>query len=248
MMRIATYVICTSPRSGSTLLCDLLKSTGVAGNPGSWFHRPSLDGLGVSATEYDEADRVDRLFQAARGLGSGTSNVFGLRLQRDSFEFFFETLRRLHPVGTSDVNCFERSFGSTLFIHLSRRDKIEQAISCVRAQQTGLWHVAVDGSELERVAPHRDPHYDAAAIEAQVEIFAEFDRLWTAWFRQQRIEPFRVSYARLATDPALVTREILASLGLDPRRADDVEPGVAKMADATTEDWVSRYRAKPTPG
>lgn len=36
------YVICTSPRSGSTLLCKLLAATGQAGKPKSYFHKPDL--------------------------------------------------------------------------------------------------------------------------------------------------------------------------------------------------------------
>ncbi|MBT6203829.1 MAG: sulfotransferase, partial [Rhodospirillaceae bacterium] len=42
MARYQSYVICTSPRSGSTLLCSLLAATGLAGNPCSHFHDPSI--------------------------------------------------------------------------------------------------------------------------------------------------------------------------------------------------------------
>lgn len=252
MSRIATYVICTSPRSGSTLLCDLLAATGVAGNPQSWFHRPSLDdwaaALDVSREEEDDPAYVARLFAAARERGRGSGDIFGLRLQRHSFSFFFETLRTLHPANDADVETFERSFGPTRYIHLYREDKVEQAVSYVRAQQSGLWHVAADGSELERVAPHRDPHYDAVAIEAQVKIFGDYDRLWSAWFTHERIEPLRVPYARLADDPVAVTRQLLAGLGLDPHAADHIAPGVRKMADAITEDWLSRFRAEGAAG
>lgn len=248
MKRFATYVICTSPRSGSTLLCDMLRSTGVAGNPESWFHRPDLsewaEALGVSlVADADETNSVAALFEAARKLGTGSSELFGLRLQRDSFEFFFETLRRFDPDAGTDLERFERAFGSTVFIHLSRTDKIAQAVSCVRAMQTGLWHMAADGSELERSAPHRDPTYDRPAIEEHVETFTQADRLWADWFLEQNIAPVRISYAELADDPALVTRSTLTSLGLDPSHADNLEPGVRKLADATSEEWGARFRA-----
>ncbi|HMF66717.1 MAG TPA: Stf0 family sulfotransferase, partial [Phyllobacterium sp.] len=36
-----SYVICGTPRSGSTLLCDLLESTGIAGRPASYFRSES---------------------------------------------------------------------------------------------------------------------------------------------------------------------------------------------------------------
>ena len=197
-----------------------------------------------SATIAEEADYVSELFGAARQLGSRSGDVFGLRLQRDSCDFFFATLRRLHPHSNSDVEAFESSFGPTRFIHLFRDDKVEQAVSCVRAIQTGLWHVAADGSELERSAPHREPAYDAVAIQTHVETFLESDRFWSAWFSQQGITPIRVSYDLLAREPGPVLRGVLANLGLDPTRADDVEPGVQKMADAVSEEWVSRFRAE----
>src|SRR5687767_6906049 len=31
------YLVCATPRSGSTLLCEALKATGVAGRPGEYF-------------------------------------------------------------------------------------------------------------------------------------------------------------------------------------------------------------------
>ncbi len=34
-----SYLICATPRSGSTLLCGLLESSGVAGHPASYFNR-----------------------------------------------------------------------------------------------------------------------------------------------------------------------------------------------------------------
>ncbi len=34
-----SYIICATPRTGSTFLCDLLAATGVAGAPDSFFMR-----------------------------------------------------------------------------------------------------------------------------------------------------------------------------------------------------------------
>src|SRR5258707_11620961 len=34
---IHAYLVCSTPRSGSTLLCDALAKTGLAGNPGEFF-------------------------------------------------------------------------------------------------------------------------------------------------------------------------------------------------------------------
>ena len=138
---------------------------------------------------------------------------------------------------------FARVFGPTLFIHLSRIDKVGQAVSYLRAEQTGLWHVAPDVTELERVAPHREPVYDAARLRVIVEMLVDYDRVWNDWFAREGIAPLRLSYDDLAADPGGTLARVLAALGLDPAAADGVTPGVRKLADATSCDWVERFRA-----
>jgi trehalose 2-sulfotransferase len=39
-MRADAYLICATPRTGSSLLCGLLESAGVAGHPESYFRQP----------------------------------------------------------------------------------------------------------------------------------------------------------------------------------------------------------------
>ncbi|MGB3147903.1 MAG: Stf0 family sulfotransferase, partial [Paracoccaceae bacterium] len=169
-----SYVICTTPRSGSTLLCRLLSATGVAGMPDSHFHVPSLDGW---LKEYDLEDAIfasreaaiRAIIDAALACGMANTNIFGLRMQRGSFGFFMEQLALLSPKSMSDVERIESVLGQTEFIHLSRPDRVGQAISRLRAEQTGLWHRHADGSELERLAPPKEPHYDPGAIARHIE-------------------------------------------------------------------------------
>ncbi|MEM7269667.1 MAG: Stf0 family sulfotransferase, partial [Pseudomonadota bacterium] len=122
-------------------------------------------------------------------------------------------------------------------------DKGEQAVSKVRADQTGLWHVAPDGSELERLAPHRDPVYDAAALKAAYYEAVECDAAWARWFTAEGLSPLRLTYEDLAADPAAALRAVLDGLGLDAAHADGVLPGTAKLADEISADWARRLRA-----
>ncbi|MEM9499287.1 MAG: Stf0 family sulfotransferase [Pseudomonadota bacterium] len=252
MTRSGAYIICTSPRSGSTLLCSLLRATGAAGHPDSWFHDPSLQGwaanLGVAPGAATGRALFLSLIEAATRHGCAGGSLFALRLQRQSAPFFLETLRTLHPDAASDTARLQRCFGPTRFIHLTRRDKIEQAISHEIARQSGLWHRAADGSELERLAPDRTPAYDRAALEAQIRTFAAHDRDWCAWFDREGIAPLRLSYDDLADDPDATLRRVLAHLGLDADLAHGVRPGVRKLADATNRIWKERYLKDSAPG
>lgn len=248
MAAYTSYVICTSPRSGSTLLCKLLAATGVAGVPQSYFHMPSLaewmaDHDIAQQPAEPERDLLRRIFDAAMTAGRGGTGLFGLRLQRQSFAFFLEKLGVLHPGEANDADRFAAAFGRVLFIHLTRRDKVGQAVSFVKAQQTGLWHAAPDGTELERLSAPRDPVYDAAEIGTWHRRMTEYDRDWDAWFRREGVAPLRLTYEALAEDPQGILRTVLSGLGLDPDRANGVVPGVKRLSDAVSRDWAARFRA-----
>lgn len=128
-----------------------------------------------------------------------------------------------------------------IVLHLTRPDKIGQAVSYLKAQQTGLWHVAPDGSELERLAPHREPRYDREEIRACVETMSAYDRDWNDRFAREGIEPLRISYDDLAIDPIETLHHILDHLGLGQAATDGVTPGVRKLADSTNREWADRY-------
>lgn len=244
-----SYMICTSPRSGSTLLCRLLRQTGIAGFPESHFHAPALEKWQgyYGLREADFASRQDALgavFKAAVERGKGESDVFGLRMQRHSFEYFVQQLRALYPVLGNDRSRVEAAFGDTLFIHLTRENKLDQAISYVKAEQSGLWHRAADGTELERLSAPKDPVYDAAAIAAQLAEMTQMEAAWEAWFEAECITPLRVSYADLAAAPYEALGRVLAALGLRCAPIGAATPPVAKLADSTNLEWAARFRAE----
>ena len=78
------YIICTTPRSGSTLLCTLLEATKQAGHPWSFYHEPHFmqewaDAWGlpeaaiVPPTDYDKA-----YLEATIAAGRGSTSLFGI--------------------------------------------------------------------------------------------------------------------------------------------------------------------------
>src|SRR3954452_18480605 len=59
------YLVCATPRSGSTLLCHLLDDTGIAGHPEEYFEALQHSGLPRQPEEYFDRSRhaniVERL-------------------------------------------------------------------------------------------------------------------------------------------------------------------------------------------
>ena len=247
MGKYDSYIICTSPRSGSTLLCSLLAGTGIAGNPKSWFHDPSVsEWLNYFDLAHDtlhsECEILAQIFRSAINLGSGHSAIFGLRMQSHSFDFFKQKLSVLYPEFSSDGQRLQAAFGRILYIHLSRLDKVEQAVSYVKAKQSGLWHIAPDGTELERLSPPGELKYVAGDILHQFREMKVQDANWDQWFVAESINPFRLQYESLSSNPAKSLRHVLDELDLNMETISDVEASVAKLTDQINLTWVKRFR------
>jgi len=240
------YIICGTPRTGSTLLCGLLASTKTAGDPHSFYRRQDKAEWAeewklprpetMSAHDFDVA-----YLQAAIRAGKGGTDVFGLRLMRENLDELSAILDRIFPGLPSDKARFEKAFGRVLYIHLSRENKLAQAVSLIKAEQTGLWHIAPDGTEVERVAPPQEPRYDFERIQRELAELEAYDAAWNIWFTAQGIVPLRIGYERLSVDPAATLASICEALGVPSPNATEIKPGVAKLSDAISLDWIRRY-------
>lgn len=249
MTRRSAYIICTSPRSGSTLLCHMLAATGICGVPDSHIHAPSVDAWledhGLTAEAHDSAQQtLAAALQAAQDAGRGAGDIFGLRLQRHSAPFLLDALRSRHPGLPGDRAVIEAEFGPTRFIYLARASKLDQAISYVKACQSGLWHKAPDGREIERLSPPRAPLYDRKAIAEQIALFDTYEAEWRAWFAREAINPLCLDYDALSRDPAGTLARVLGHLGLPAAVASEIVPPVARLSDDINRAWAARYRAE----
>jgi len=241
------YIICGTPRTGSTLLCDLLASTKTTGNPNSFYRRQSISWWAEewnlpSLDMVSEKDFIAVYLNAAIVAGKGETDIFGLRLMGGNLEELSTILDQIFPHLPSDTARLEKAFGRILYIHLSRKHKLAQAISLVKAEQTGLWHIAPDGTELERLAPPQEPQYDFERIKRVVLELESYDTSWNSWFNDQGIEPLRVGYELLSANPVEMLIRICKELDVKTPNLDDIRPGVAKLADETSFDWINRYR------
>jgi LPS sulfotransferase NodH len=242
------YIICGTPRAGSTLLCSLLASTKTTGNPDSFYGRQFIAWWAQewrlpSRDTMSERDFNIAYLNAAVAAGKGGSEIFGLRLMRENLNELSAILDQVFPQLPSDRARLEKAFGRILYIHLSRDDKLAQAISLVKAEQTGLWHIAPDGTEIERLAPPEEPQYDFARINREVLELESCDAAWNSWFEAQGIEPLRIGYETLSANPAAALIDICEALGVQSPHARDVRSGVAKLADETSRDWMRRYHS-----
>ncbi|MFD1507856.1 Stf0 family sulfotransferase [Lacimonas salitolerans] len=241
-----SYIICATPRSGSTLLCDMLEATGVAGKPDSFFmadpdpHWQQVWGL-PQPDAPDDAAYARAFIAAARRAGRDATGLFGMRLMQRDLDRFLGLVQLASPAQTNTRDRLTHCLGRCLFVHLTREDKLAQAVSLVIAQQTGLWHITASGAERERLASPAPPRYDHSRIAHALSDLTRQDRLWADWFNETGIRPVNLSYTALSADPGAEVARLCRSLGVQPPDLRTLRPDVGKLANALNVEWISRF-------
>jgi trehalose 2-sulfotransferase len=240
-VRIDAYLICATPRTGSTFLCDLLRSTGSAGQPESYFRLPDEQAWADRwrlARDRGGAFEYGDYVRAAVAAGSTPNGVFAARVMWGTLDEIVTKLGTEHPeLAGADLELLTRAFGRTRFVYLWRDDAVAQAVSWARAEQTHFWH------QGDTTLPGYEPRYDLEQIHTIVQTIHEHNAAWREWFAAVGVQPHLVRYEALASDPAGVTRGILDFLGLQLAPDQVIASRRRRQADQVNQDWITRYRA-----
>ncbi len=243
------YVLCGTPRTGSTLVCTLVESTGVAGRPQSYFRKQDLDTYattwGLPRTPDGRVAFADYL-RGALTAGQSANGVFATRIMWGTMAEVVQNLRDLYADHTSaDRDLLTRAFGPTHFIYLRRRAVVAQAVSRARAEQTNVWHIIGDVpiGDVPAAQPAHAPHYDFAQIRSYTQEIEAHNQAWTAWFRTQGVQPHHVWYEDVAAAPVQTTHAILAFLQLAVPPHVRITAHNQRLADGISTEWLARYHA-----
>lgn len=235
--RTLTYVVCSTPRSGSGLLCRALGATGVAGTPTEYFNparRAALSrrwGCGSGLAAYLEA------LQARRTSHTG---IFGTKLHWHQLEALrAEALGRRASEGPFEQSAtFVENLvgGRPRYVHILRRDVDRQAISLWTAERTGVWGrpEAPAASNAVKVP------YSFEGIQRCRRRIALGELHWDRFFRFNGIEPIEVEYEALCADHAAAVAGLLERLvpGAD---VEIPPPMTVRQADARSEQLLERF-------
>jgi len=163
-----SYLVCATPRSGSTLVCHALEETGVAGRPEEYFEAlrhsgrprrpeeyfigaedPSIrDHLGERTVESEPPPRsplwsraaYDRYLEWVFQAGTTPNGIFGAKLMWGYFGEFVSLLRNIPAY--RDVPLAEMLptvFPELTLVRVVRANKVRQAVSLWKAVQTATW-------------------------------------------------------------------------------------------------------------
>ena len=183
-----SYLVCATPRSGSTLVCQALKETGIAGRPEEYFEalrhsgrprrpeeyfegvddRSILDHLGERGLGDEPQQRsplwsraaYDRYLEWALDAGTTPNGIFGAKLMWGYFGDFVSLLRNVPAY--RDVPLAEllpTVFPDLTFVRIVRANKVRQAVSLWKAVQTATWREDQATSSAASVEDDGAPPY-----------------------------------------------------------------------------------------
>ena len=262
-----SYLLCSTPRTGSSLLCDALRATGVAGVPEEYFQFRARTGEPRRPHEYFEGlndpevleilgprtrfEEDDERFDPSRfaryedylawALEQATTpnGVLGAKVMWGYFNGFVTGLRWALP-GRQRLPLADLAasvFPNLRYVLVTRRDKVRQAVSLWRAIQSWSW-----SSDQRPTGP--EPVYSGAAIDHLVNDIHAHEAAWRTYFDECEVVPPTVVYEVFVDDYVGTLRGLLRYVGVP--EADDVailEPTRRRQADSLTDEWVDRYYA-----
>lgn len=251
------YLVLASQRSGSTLLVESLRATGMAGEPQEFFQYLPTTSMSPQPLEWFagvEDESILRLLDPLvegkpdlapseiwrdyiRTVGRTPNGVWGGKLMWNQTPLLLERAEGLaERSGPGLLAAIRDVIGSDpVLIHVYRPDVVSQAVSFWRAVQTRVWRGRAD--------PVRDARaeYHAGAIAHVIRLLRAQEEGWRSWFAEENITPIEVSYPYLWRNLTTVVATVLEALGLDPRLAP--QPVLERQADQRSDEWVDRYRS-----
>lgn len=232
-----SYMICATPRSGSSLLSEALKNTGLVGIPDEYFlsqNRRLWQKTWNSPTFSAYMAEVLR-------RGTSPNGVFGTKMMWGYFGQFRKEMQYNPGKHYRTVHEeLDSVFPKLSYIWIRRRDKVRQAVSHARARQTNIWAVtdeAVPGTIRKPVFSFLQLHFMVCELEAH-------DAAWQRYFAIHDISPYIVFYEDFVEHYEETILNIMGYLHIPISEEIQFAPRrLQKQADAESEEWVQRYHA-----
>jgi LPS sulfotransferase NodH len=265
-----SYLVCATPRSGSTLLCAGLEGTGVAGRPREYFEALKETGMPRRPREYfwglrspevirllphdsqldREAEqsptwsRDDYALHLAASLREGTTpnGVFGAKLMWSYFDDFLELMRGIPRFGgMGDGSLLNAAFPELRYVFISRSDKVRQAVSLWRALQTWVWRKG-DGHGADEPLPEQRAVYSFDAIDHLLDQLRRHEDAWRGFFFRIGQQPLSMFYEDVAGDLEGSVARVLDALRIErPAGSAPVHEPISRQSDDLSESWVQSY-------
>ena len=226
-----SYAIVTTPRSGSTFLCDLLQKSNLAGYPAEHLRRPAE--ILARHCQFDYI-RYMKILMTRRA----TSNqVFGTKL----ISHFLMDYRK---EGLEFDSFFQTYFKK--IIYLQRRDKVAQAISLYLAKATGIWHIFNDETREQynlKISQIQAEQCQIEKVKSLYDFLVRQEKFIESFIQEHDITPLRIGYEDLVKSKEKYLNDVFDYLEIN---ADGYEhensTGMKRTKSPLTAQLTEKFR------
>ncbi len=236
-----SYRIWHAPRVGSTLLCQLLSDTGLAGISGEHVMVNDWSTLQkkYSVDTYDELR--DQIWQA----GNGNSGIFGSKISAHH-EYHTHIVDEIAGLRDIQIRHSYEEVWSDIFpncknLVITRLNKIEQSVSWWKAIQDNIWHITEDAPRHLPDSFYQDKYDFNALMHLHHETVLR-DAATQDYLSRNNLDFITIVYEDLISDPGSVILKILDYLELDHENISTPRFSYSKTADNINEEWVERFK------
>lgn len=236
---INCYFICSTPRTGSTLLCSLLKSSKIAGKPESYFRKQDIEKYAAN-WEIRHKNFIQYI-NAAIQFEKTSNNIFSSRIMWGTMDELTNNIKLTDKTYfKTDLKLLEKYFGNIKFIYLKRDNYLEQAVSRLKAEQSDIWHYdkTIINPKDERLV------YDGKRLKEFINEALEHNKLWVDWFIRNNITPYTITYENLIENQESECSKILKYLDISFDKEIIFTSPNKKMSDETSKEWIRRFKSE----
>lgn len=236
--RLSVFV-CSTPRSGSSLLTDLLSSSQVMGRVRIEYFNPYVE-QEIFREEGPFAGWTDYLGHVLTA-GTSANGVFGAKIHADNLVYLMHQLRRAFPdrARLGDLKLMRTVFSGVnparSFVYIWRQRVLEQAVSFVIAEMRGSWN--------DTTSVKREPVYDRSALIRAYWTLMQQHSAWQDWFARHRITPLPVQYERLVSEREAVLAEVFQHAGVACPPGLELTTIRRRQSTGLNARWVARLAA-----
>jgi LPS sulfotransferase NodH len=230
-----SIIVVGAQRSGTSLLCEALKATGQAGVPEEYFLQLADVEWRREKSEDDFRAYVAHLLD----VGTTPNGVFGANIMWNTHSGVWPVLQRLSEFSAATPGeVYDKVLPGVHYVWVRRRDHVRQAVSWVKAAQTGIYRTDYDNAR----EPLQEPEFDFKFIDSLRGLIVEGEAGWGGHFKSSGHPPAEVFYEDLVASFHDTISRVLEFCGLSVSgRHEGGALPVKKLADGINDEWVARY-------
>ncbi len=221
------YFVCSTPRTGSSLLGDLFFRTGVLGVPYEYLNpvhiNTLVDRFGLKRNSAGAVD-ADVYLERLKSCRTGKNGVLGIKSHFNHAAPFFRSRK------------FLSWFLTLKHIYITRQDLLGQAISYSRALQSDAWSI---NSQIKK-----EPVYDFNNIMQCLDGIISENSNWHKNFAAFGLKPLYITYEELVRDPVEASQRISKFLKPDGSlnfTLDLDNSSLRKQSGGQSKEWRERF-------